>query len=382
MSLEYLEPVSMEVIDSIEGLPDHVLGKNIEIFTKESGLPDVLNIKICIIFVNENRNSYYQINKFSSDKFRKELYKLYPGNWNFKIADLGDLPSGKNVEDTYFALSEICCDLKQNNTIPIIIGGSQDLTIPLYESFLKFDNLINIVSVDNRFDFTQGENLISSRSYMNDIITKHPSRLNNFTNLAYQTYLIAQEELDLMDKLFFDSYRLGEVLNDLKITEPVFRDADIVSFDMKVLNSLTGGTLLEGRPNGLDSRAICTLSRYAGISDRLSVVGFFDLPNNSFFLKLFSEVLWYFIEGYHCRFDEYPVAISGGFKKYNVSMSDREIVFYKSIKSGRWWMEIDNKNYIDNKTKSTTLLSCTHQDYLDACNDILSDRWWKATKRS
>ena len=62
---------------------------------------------------------------------------------------------------------------------------------------------------------------------MNDIITKNPSKLNNFTNLGYQTYLIAQEELDLMDKLFFDSFRLGEVLNDLKITEPVFREADI-----------------------------------------------------------------------------------------------------------------------------------------------------------
>jgi len=22
-----------------------------------------------------------------------------------------------------------------------------------------------------------------------------------------------------------------------------------------------------------------------------------------------------------------------------------------------------------------------HQDYVDACNDILPDRWWKATKR-
>ena len=28
MSLEYLEPVSTEVLESIEGLPDHVLGKN------------------------------------------------------------------------------------------------------------------------------------------------------------------------------------------------------------------------------------------------------------------------------------------------------------------------------------------------------------------
>ena len=382
MSLDYLEPVSMEVLEAVKGLPDHVLGKNLEIFTNDSGLPDILNVKICLIFINETRNSYYQISKFNSNEFRKEFYKLYPGNWNFKIADFGDLPSGKNVEDTYFALSEICNELKQSNTIPVIIGGSQDLTIPLYESFLKFEKLINIVSVDNRFDFTQGENLISSRSYMNDIITKSPNRLNNFTNLGYQTYLIAQEELDLMDKLFFDSFRLGEVLNDLKITEPVFREADIVSFDMKVLNSITDGTLLKGMPNGLDSRAICAMSRYAGISDRLSVVGFFDLPDNTFFLKLFSEVLWYFIEGFQCRFDEYPVAISHGFKKYNVSMSDREILFYKSIKSGRWWMEMDNKNYMDNKTKSSTLLSCTHQDYLDACNDILSDRWWKATKRS
>ena len=382
MSLEYLEPVSAEVLESIEGLPEHVLGKNMLIFTKKSGLPNMSNIRICLIFVNETRNSHYQISKFNSNEFRKKFYKLYPGNWNFKIGDLGDLASGKTVEDTYFALREICNQLKQTDTIPVIIGGSQDLTIPLYESFLKFEKLINIVSVDNRFDFTQGENLISSRSYMNDIITKSPNRLNNFTNLGYQTYLIAQEELDLMDKLFFDSFRLGEVLNDLKITEPVFREADIVSFDMKVLNSITDGTLLKGMPNGLDSRAICTMSRYAGISDRLSVVGFFDLPDNSFFLKLLSEVLWYFIEGFQCRFDEYPVATSHGFKKYNVSMSDREILFYKSIKSGRWWMEMDNKNYMDNKTKSSTLLSCTHQDYLDACNDILSDRWWKATKRS
>ena len=382
MSLDYLEPVSKEVLETIEGLPDHILGKNIEIFTSKSGFPDISKIKICLIFVNENRNSHYQISEFNSNEFRKKFYRLYPGNWNFKIADFGDLPSGKNIEDTYFALSEICCELRQNNTIPVIIGGSQDLTIPLYESFLKFEDLINIVSVDNRFDFSQGENLISSRSYMNDIITKTPSRLNNFTNIGYQTYLIAQEELDLMDKLFFDSFRLGEVLNDLKITEPVFREADIASFDMKVLNSLTDGTLLNGMPNGLDSRAICTMSRYAGISDKLSIIGFFDLPNNPFFLKLFSEVIWYFIEGFYCRFDEYPVVIGDDFKKYNVTTSDREIIFYKSFKSGRWWMEIDNKNYIDNKTKTSTLLSCTHQDYLDACNDILSDRWWKATKRS
>ena len=53
MSLEYLEPVSTEVLESIEGLPEHVLGKNMLIFTKKSGLPNMSNIKICLIFVNE-----------------------------------------------------------------------------------------------------------------------------------------------------------------------------------------------------------------------------------------------------------------------------------------------------------------------------------------
>ena len=37
MSLDYLEPVSMEVLETIKGLPDHVLGKNLEIFTNDSG---------------------------------------------------------------------------------------------------------------------------------------------------------------------------------------------------------------------------------------------------------------------------------------------------------------------------------------------------------
>ena len=44
MSLDYLEPVPVEVLKTIEGLPEHILGKNIEIFTKESGLPDILAI--------------------------------------------------------------------------------------------------------------------------------------------------------------------------------------------------------------------------------------------------------------------------------------------------------------------------------------------------
>ena len=58
---------------------------------------------------------------------------------------------------------------------------------------------------------------------MSKIIMETPSYLFNYTNIGYQSYLIAQEELDLMEKLFFESIRLGSILDDNRISEPVFR---------------------------------------------------------------------------------------------------------------------------------------------------------------
>ena len=215
---------------------------------------------------------------------------------------------------------------------------------------------------------------------MSKIITKQPNYLNNYTNLGYQSYLIAQEELDLIEKLHFESIRLGLLLDKISIAEPHLRDSDITGFDMKVL-SWDAAQNNSGNPNGIDSRTICSLARYAGLSDRLTSFGIFELFPSALFDKLIAQILWYFIEGFNCRFDEYPVLTSQGYGKYTVTLPDRELVFYQSEKSKRWWIEITNEDYLNNKMKRSTLLSCTHQDYLDACNDKLPDRWWKEIKR-
>ena len=78
-----------------------------------------------------------------------------------KIADLGDLPNGANVNDTYYAIKEIGYHLKQMNIIPIFIGGSHDLIFPLYQVYQDFKQLVNMVSVDRSFDFSQEDELIS-----------------------------------------------------------------------------------------------------------------------------------------------------------------------------------------------------------------------------
>ena len=380
MSLESLVPVSDEVISSMVLHPKQALGKNIQVHTEHQGFPELKDSSIAIIGVSEIRNAFFPTSAYKLDDFRKSFYQLFPGNWNFKICDLGNLPNGAKPEDTYFALKEICIHLRQLNIVSIVIGGSNDLIFPMYQSYQENSQLVNIVSIDNQFDFSQEEELISGRSYMSRIIMEQPNFLYNFTNLGFQSYYIAQEELDLMEKLHFDTLRLGVLLDDVAQSEPSFRDSNIAGLDMKSINWQASGHPL-GPPNGIDARTICALARYAGISDRMEIFGVFELLNTAVSHQLLAQIIWYFIEGFSSRFDEYPVLTSSGFTRYTVALSDMEMVFYQSDKSNRWWIEIINQSYLNNKNKTTALLPCTHEDYLDACNDKIPDKWWKATKR-
>jgi arginase family enzyme len=380
MSLELLVPVKKENLLDLTLLPKQILGKNISIHTQNTGLPELKGLTIALIGLNEHRNSFFHNSSYNVNQFRKVFYELYPGNWNLSIADLGDLPNGEKVEDTYFAIKEIGVHLKQMNIIPVFIGGSHDLMFPLYEVFQNFKQLVNIVSVDRSFDFSQEDELISGRSYMSKIIMEKPNVLNNYTNIGFQSYYCAEQEKDLMEKLYFDSIRLGQVLNQPALAEPVFRDADVVSFDMKCLSWHAIADPLKGQPNGIDSRTICSLTRYAGISDRVSFLGFFEIPSTPMTDQLLAQMIWYLIEGVQLRFDEYPVN-TRDFLKYSVTLSDQIMVFYKSDKSNRWWMELTNNSHLNNKTKSTTLLACTEKDYLDAMEDKIPERWYNAVKR-
>ena len=381
MSLELLIPVEEQSQLGMSLLPDQILGKNISLHTVAEGLPELSGLSVALIGLEENRNSYFPNIHFELAVFRKYFYELFPGNWNIKIADLGDLPNGKTVEDTYFALKEIVSHLRQMNIIPLIIGGSHDLIYPLYQSYQELNQLVNIISVDRSFDFSQEDELISGRSYMSKIIMNHPNLLNSYTNLGYQSYYCAQEERDLIEKLFFDAIRLGNVLDHVEQTEPFFRDADIVGFDMKCLSWDATSDKHHGTPNGIDSRSICSLARYAGISDRVAIFGIFELPSTQIFLQLLAQTIWYFLEGVNYRFGEYPVAVGVDFNSYTVEMTHQTIRFFKSEKSNRWWMEITNDFIVNNKLKTSTLLPCTEEDYREALNNKLPEKWLNALKR-
>ena len=381
MEFDFLSPLDSEIIDYINGLSSQQLGSKVVLHTSEA-FPEVSKVTIGIIGVLENRGNSNGNQEIDLLAIRKELYRLYPGNWDASIADFGNILAGNSIEDTYFALKKVASSLIKNNIIPVVIGGSQDLTYSLYRAYDDLEQMVNLVAVDSQFDFGKESDVVSASSYLTKIVIEEPNNLFNYCNIGYQTYYNSQEEIDLVEKLFFDAYRLGEVSNTIAIAEPVFRDADVVSIDMNSVKSSDSGNFTPFVPNGFNGKEICALSRYAGISDKVTSFGIFNHNDTEQESVLMAQIIWYFIEGYHYRSNEYPFGSRENYLKYIVPSEDEELIFYKSDKTDRWWIEIPFIINGNNKLKRNTLLPCSHEEYLAACDQELPERWWKAQRKN
>lgn len=381
MEFDFLKPLDNEILRSIKGFSSQQLGSKVVLHSAED-FPDLNKIKIVVIGVLENRGDVNQTEEVDLSHIRKELYGLFPGNWDASIADLGDILAGNSVSDTYFALKKVVSSLIKKKIIPVVIGGSQDLTYALYRGYDDLEQMVNLVSIDNKFDFGKEDAGVSASSYLTKIIIDEPNNLFNFSNVGFQTYYNSQEEIDLIDKLFFDAYRLGEISNNIAISEPVFRDADMVSIDLTSVKSSDSGNNNLFTPNGFNGKEICALSRYAGISDKVSLLGIFNHNNSKQESVLVAQIIWYFIEGFHYRSNEYPFGSRENYIKYIVPLEEEELIFYKSNKTDRWWIEIPFISNGNNKLKKNTLLPCSHEEYLGACNQEIPERWWKAQRKN
>ena len=380
-----LKPVDDHLIVHNELMSSLILGNKIQIHTSEHGIPDLDTTKIVFIGIPENRNSIdYLGDELNLNEIRKSLYNLYPGNWSTEIADLGNLILGENVEQTYGRIISMLSILFEKNIIPIIIGGSHDLLYANYRAYDSFKSTVNIVNIDSNFDIGDSAKPINNLSYLGKIILDEPHNLFNYSNLGYQTYHNSQEEIDLMENLYFESYRLGEVSYNIRLSEPVMRDADIVSVDLKSVRASELSSRQKFSPNGFDGKEICALSRYAGISNKVSSFGIYEYKSSNedeITEMLISQIIWYFIEGVNCRVQDSDFQNDEDYNKFTVIVDEYELVFYQNKVTSRWWIEIigDGSN---NKLKQNTLLPCTLDDYEVAKSGMIPERWFKAIKKN
>jgi len=385
MDYSFLSPVQDRLIDRLALQHSQVIGQTLRIHTTALE-PDLEGVKMAIIGVLESRNSVDYIGEdFQFLEIRKAFYSLFPGNWIHEIADLGDIQKGESVEDTYFALIQVVSSLIKANIIPIIIGGSQDLTYANYRAYDKISSMINVVNIDKSFDLGDSSKPITNESYLGKIILEQPYNLFNYTALGFQTYFNSQEEIDLMEKLYFESYRLGAIIPKISVVEPVLRDADLVTLDINAVKSSEVSPKQKYSPNGFNGREICTISRYAGISNKVSSFGVYEYnpsQDDEATAMLIAQVIWYFVEGVNCRIKDDDFKDLSSYLKFTVLVESEELVFFKSKKTDRWWIEIPFLEYSNTKSKQHPLLACTYEDYVSATSGVIPERWYKAYKKN
>lgn len=384
----YFESLSDDLFEGLDQFTHPRLGNQMLIYRNGCSFPETSDFDIAIIGVTEDRASTGNEGcARGADEIRRRLYHLFPGAWNARIADLGNIRQGYTIEDTYFALTSTIAALIGNKVLPVVIGGGQDLTFAMYKSYEQMGQIINMVAADPMFDLGETQTELNSRSYLSRIIMQRPNYLFNYTNLGYQTYFVDQPALDLMKKLLFDSYRLGSLSANIRETEPLVRNADLLSFDIGSVRAADAPGNANATPNGFTGDQACRIVRYAAMSDKLTSIGIFEY-NPSYdrmglTAMLAAQMIWYIFEGFNARKKDFPSRESEAFIKYIVPTSDFSdgILFLKSRKTDRWWMEVicgaDNRQ----KYASHYIVPCTYEDYQTACNNEIPDRWWQVYQK-
>lgn len=384
MNIDFFTPIEDSVAAHVVLQASSALGKNVKLHTKQEGFPELEGITLAILGVKEDRGAVDNHGCGNHlHEIRKHLYQLFPGNWSTSIADLGNIEKGNTVQDTYFAVKSSVEYLLKKNIIPIIIGGGQDITYANYRAYDNLEQTVNLVAIDSRFDLGSIEDDLNSKSYVSRIVMEEPNNLFNFSNIGYQTYFNPQEEIKLLDSLYFDAYRLGEV-KDVTLVEPIMRDADVVSIDVGCIRQSEAPANKNASPNGFYGEEICAIARYAGISDKVTSFGVYEynsrLDANCQTANLIAQMIWYFVEGVNSRAKDYPYVTKENYQKFTVLLSDDDpINFYKSDKSGRWWMEINLIS--NNKHKRHALIPCNYRDYELALQQKTPERWYKALQK-
>lgn len=381
----YFKPLDAE-LENLSGNDKTALGYALPKFLEGGAFPDFEAQHIAIIGIPEDRGALE--NKgcaLAPDAVRKYLYSLKKADMPYKIVDLGNLVPGEKLSDTYAAVSTIVMELMKASVLPIIIGGSQDLTYAQYVAYQRMEETVNIVAVDSHFDLGNTEEKINSKSYLGKIILHEPNFLFNYSNIGYQTYFVGTDAVQLMEKLYFDTYRLGQMRKDIEETEPIIRNADIFSFDISAIRQSDAPGNAYASPNGFFGDEACQISRYAGMSDKLTSAGFYEInPERDAgqTAHLAAQMIWYFIDGFYGRKKDQPVSNKSGFIKYNIAIKkgDHELVFYKSKKSERWWMDVPYPN-AKARYHRHHLVPCSYKDYETACSDEMPERWWQAFQK-
>ncbi len=347
-------------------LADDQLGSRLKLFTDR--LPDLRDVRLALLGFDAR----------GANAVRRQLYPLSFSFRDLVVADLGNV----RKTEVPFLIAPIK-ELLQSGIFPLIIGGPPRQTLAQYQAFLSLQKNISLLVVDERVRLNADDKKAPG-CFLNDILLSRHAHLFHFGLIGLQSHFVPPPVFQYLEDHHFDAVRLGRARADLTELEPLLRDADLLSLHLAALKSADAPGQLTPSPSGFASEEACQIARYAGLSDKLKAFGIYGYrpaaDRKQITAQTIAQLIWYFIDGFAARKQDFPVS-TDGLTEYIVDFKghDYQLTFWKSLKSGRWWMQVPVKTR--KKVQRHLLVPCSYRDYKLAGQGELPDRLLNAVKR-
>jgi arginase family enzyme len=287
--------------------------------------------------------------------------------------DIGNVKSGKTMADTYAALKVVIHEVLEMNKLAVVLGGTNDLALSQYHVFADKKISIDAAGIDAIIDLNL-ESPLRSENYLMEMLTGEPNYMRHYNHLAFQSYFVHPRMLETMDKLRFDCFRVGNIKEHIEEMEPVLRNCHMLAFDIAAIANAFAPSNTSS-PNGLNGEEACTLMQYAGMSSQMQSIGIYGYEpakdRENMTAKQISHMLWYLMDGRSRGTREAMIDERDSFNEYHTALAEVDTVFLQSKKTGRWWMQLPDKQFI----------ACSYKDYLLASSNEIPERWLRAQER-
>ncbi|RYZ20162.1 MAG: arginase [Chitinophagaceae bacterium] len=369
--VDFLEPVNTSILSDDQGYREGQVGKVISVF--EEQFPDLDTAQVVLVGCGEQRGAGRRGLSAAPDAVRAAFYNLYYWHTDVGLADIGNVKAGNSPADTQAALKIVLRELMAIGKRVVVLGGAHDLTLAQYYAFADEKKTVEAVGIDAVVDI-HIDSPLRSDNFLMELLTAEPNFLKHYNHLAFQSYYVHPRMLETMDKLRFDCFRVGTVKEHLEEMEPVIRNCQILTFDISAFASaFAPATTLS--PNGLNGEEACTLMQYAGMSPELQSLGIYNFQpekdRDGLTAQQIAHMLWYFVDGCSRGNREVPLSDRDSFNEFHTLFAEVDTVFLQSKRTGRWWMQLPDQQFI----------ACSYKDYQQASNNDIPERWLRAQER-
>jgi formiminoglutamase len=318
----------------------------------------------------------------AADRIRQYFYRLGLPSKPFPVADLGNLVPKLNLEDYYYTLEYVVQALLREGKAVLVLGGTQDLTYPIFRAFEKMERMVEYVSIDHSPDLFDSQVSVNNCSYNHKILLHEPNYLYHFSVLGVQQYFITEEERHAMREMGFEMVRIGDLRKDIRMAEAYLRQASLVSFDASVIRQSDAPGASNPSPGGLTMEEACQVARFSGMSylNQCFFVSEYNplLDQRDLTAHSLALVIWHYVQGFFNRIKDEPRPDRSNMQLYRVAITGplKELLFYKHEGTQRWWVEIPSPKSLSSRKGFTHLAPCAESDYALALADEIPERWW------